>query len=126
MKRKKLFSLLAVTTILSSAAATSVFAQALTRISDLQPSRTPTTISGKVVGFGEADENEWIIDDGSGQIRIDAGPRSWRNINVSKGETIRVVGEIDDGEFDAFSITRSNGSVINIRSPQNREPWDDD
>ncbi|MEG3936675.1 NirD/YgiW/YdeI family stress tolerance protein [Microcoleus sp. S36b_A3] len=125
MKRKKLFSLLAVTTILSSAAATSVFAQALTRISDLRPSRTPTTISGKVVGFGDADDNEWIIDDGSGQIRIDAGPRSWRNINVSKGETIRVVGEIDDGEFDAFSITRSNGSVINIRSPKGREPWDD-
>lgn len=125
MKGKKLFSLLAVTTIISSGAATSAFAQALTRISDLRPSKTPTTISGKVVGFGEADENEWIIDDGSGRIRVDAGPRRWRDINVSKGETIRVVGEMDDGEFDAFSVTRSNGSVINIRSPQNREPWDD-
>ncbi|MCW6053998.1 NirD/YgiW/YdeI family stress tolerance protein [Lyngbya sp. CCAP 1446/10] len=125
MKRKKIFSLLAVVTILSSGAATSAFAQSLTRISNLRPSRTPITISGKVVGFGDADENEWIIDDGSGQIRIDAGPRSWRDINVSKGETIRVVGEMDDGEFDAFSITRSNGSVINIRSPKGREPWDD-
>ncbi|MEG5060621.1 NirD/YgiW/YdeI family stress tolerance protein [Microcoleus sp. A2-C5] len=125
MKRKKIFSLLAVVTILSSGAATSTFAQSLTRISNLRPSRTPITISGKVVGFGDADENEWIIDDGSGQIRIDAGPRSWRDINVSKGETIRVVGEMDDGEFDAFSITRSNGSVINIRSPKGREPWDD-
>ncbi|MBE9121577.1 NirD/YgiW/YdeI family stress tolerance protein [Tychonema sp. LEGE 07199] len=125
MKRKKLFSLLAVTTILSSGAATSAFAQSLTRISDLQPSRTPITISGKVVGFGDADDNEWIIDDGSGRIRIDAGPRRWRDINVSKGETIRVVGEMDDDEFNAFSITRSNGSLINIRSPQGREPWDD-
>ncbi|MEG4864070.1 MULTISPECIES: DNA-binding protein [unclassified Microcoleus] len=123
MKRKNIFSLLAVTTILS-VAASSAFAQAITRIRDLRPSRTPTTISGKVVGFGEADENEWIIDDGSGGIRVDAGPRSWRNINVSRGETIRVVGEMDDGEFDAFSVTRSNGSVINIRSPQNREPWE--
>ncbi len=124
MKRKKIFSLLAVTTIISSGAATSAFAQALTRINDLRPSRTPTTISGKVVGFGEADENEWIIDDGSGRIRVDAGPRSWRNINVSKGETIRVVGEMDDGEFDVFSITSSNGSVINIRSPKGPEPWE--
>lgn len=124
MKRKKFFSLLAVTTIISSGAATSAFAQALTRISDLRPSRTPTTISGKVVSFGEADENEWIIDDGSGRIKVDAGPRSWRDIKVSKGETIRVVGEMDDGEFDAFSITRSNGSVINIRSPKGPEPWE--
>ncbi|MFB8796082.1 MAG: DNA-binding protein [Microcoleus sp.] len=124
MKPKKVFSLSAVTTLLL-VAATSAFAQAITRIRDLPALKTPTTISGRVVGFGEADENEWIIDDGSGQIRIDAGPRSWRNINVSKGETIRVVGEIDDGEFDAFSITRSNGSVINIRSPKSREPWDD-
>ena len=122
MKRKKLFSLLVVTTIISSGAATSAFAQALTRISNLRPSPKPTTISGKVVGFGEADENEWIIDDGSGRITVDAGPRSWRDIKVSKGETIRVVGEMDDGEFDAFSITRSNGSVINIRSPKGREP----
>ncbi|MEG4453374.1 NirD/YgiW/YdeI family stress tolerance protein [Microcoleus sp. N9_A1] len=125
MKGKKLFSWLAVTTILSSGAATSAFAQALTRISDLQPSKTPITISGKVVGFGDADDNEWIIDDGSGRIRIDVGPRRWRDINVSKGETIRVVGEMDDGEFNAFSITSSNGSLINIRSPQGREPWDD-
>ncbi len=124
MKGKKLFSWLAVTTILSSGAAASAFAQALTRISDLQPSKTPITISGKVVGLGDADDNEWIIDDGSARIRVDAGPRSWRNINVSKGETIRVVGEMDDGEFDAFSITRSNGSVINIRSPKGPEPWE--
>ncbi len=124
MKQKNFFSLLAVTTILSSGVVTSAFAQALTRINDLRPSRTPTTISGKVVSFGEADENEWIIDDGSGRITVDAGPRSWRDINVSKGETIRVVGEMDDGEFDAFSITRSNGSVINIRSPKGPEPWE--
>ena len=73
MKPKKLFSVSAVTTLLL-VAATSAFAQAITRIRDLPALKTPTTISGRVVGFGEADENEWIIDDGSGQIRIDAGP----------------------------------------------------
>ncbi|MEG4274395.1 MULTISPECIES: NirD/YgiW/YdeI family stress tolerance protein [unclassified Microcoleus] len=102
--------------------ATSAFAQAITRIRDL-PAKTGITISGRVVGFGEADENEWIIEDSSGRVRVDAGPRRWRNINLSEGETITVVGEMDDGEFDAFSITKSNGSIIEIRSPQGPPPW---
>jgi len=122
MKQKILFSLFAVTTTLSLAA-NSALAQAQTRIGELSEVRAGITISGKVVGFGESDENEWILDDGSGTIVVDAGPRSWRNINVSKGETITVVGEMDDGEFDAFSVTLSNGSVINIRSPQGPPPW---
>lgn len=122
MKRKILFSLFAVTTTLSLAA-TSALAQAQTRIGELSEVRAGITISGKVVGFGESDENEWILDDGSGTIVVDAGPRSWRNINVSKGETITVVGEMDDGEFEAFSVTLANGSVINIRSPQGPPPW---
>ncbi|MEG3954639.1 DNA-binding protein [Microcoleus sp. herbarium2] len=122
MKPKKLFSVSAVTTLLL-VVATSAFAQAITRIGDLPALKTGITISGKVVGFGEADENEWILNDGSGQVRVDAGPRRWRNINLSEGETITVVGEMDDGEFDAFSITLSNGSIINIRSPQGPPPW---
>lgn len=124
MKPKKVFSLSAVTTLLL-VAATSAFAQAITRIRDLPALKTPTTISGRVVGFGEADENEWIIEDSSGQVRVEAGPRRWRNINLSEGETITVLGEMDDGEFDAFSITRSNGSIINIRSPKGPPPWAD-
>ncbi len=122
MKPKKVFSFGAVTAIIL-VAATSAFAQAQTRIGDLSGARAGITISGKVVGFGESDENEWILDDGTGTIVVDAGPRSWRNINVTKGETITVVGEIDDGEFDAFSVTLSNGSVIDIRSPQGPPPW---
>ncbi|MEG4999723.1 hypothetical protein [Microcoleus sp. B4-D4] len=78
-----------------------------------------------VIGFGEADENEWIIDDGSGQVRVDGGSRKKRNINLSKGETIVVVGEMDEDEFDAFSITRWDGSTINIRSPKRRQHSDD-
>lgn len=124
MKPKKVFSLSAVTTLLL-VAATSAFAQAITRIRDLPALKTPTTISGRVVGFGEADENEWILNDGSGQVKVEAGPRRWRNINLSEGETITVLGEMDDGEFDAFSITRSNGSIINIRSPKGPPPWAD-
>ena len=57
MKPKKVFSFGAVTAIIL-VAATSAFAQAQTRIGDLSGARAGITISGKVVGFGESDENE--------------------------------------------------------------------
>jgi hypothetical protein len=33
---------------------------------------------------------------------------------------------MDEGEFDAFSITRENGEVIEIRHPQEPPPWSGD
>jgi hypothetical protein len=33
------------------------------------------------------------------------------------------VGEYDDYDFDAYSITRSNGEVIQIRNGPGRPPW---
>jgi hypothetical protein len=68
--------------------------------------------------------NNFIVADGSGQIIVDAGPRRWRQINLLPGEQVIVTGELGrSGEFDAFSITRSNGSVIEIRSPAGPPPW---
>jgi uncharacterized protein YdeI (BOF family) len=101
---------------------TSNLVLAQTRIRNLQQSQG-VTITGRVVGFGEADENEWILDDGSGRLIVDAGPRWWRQINVSLGDNLTVVGEMDNGEFDAFSVTKSNGTVINIRSSEGPPPW---
>ncbi|ACK73538.1 conserved hypothetical protein [Gloeothece citriformis PCC 7424] len=78
------------------------------------------TISGvirSVVG------NEFILDDGTGQVIVDAGPRWWHQINVNPGEQVTVVGEYDDDDFDAFKITRSDGTVIDIRSPGGPPPW---
>lgn len=59
--------------------------------------------------------NEFILDDGTGQVIVDAGPRWFHQINLQPGETVTVVGKYDDYDFDAFRITRANGEVINIR-----------
>ncbi|MCU0526955.1 MAG: hypothetical protein MUF72_19275 [Elainella sp. Prado103] len=93
--------------------------QAQTAIRDLQ--RNPgVSISGvihSVVG------NEFILDDGTGQIIVDAGPIWYHQLNLRPGEQVTVVGEYDDYDFDAFSITDSSGTVRQIRSPEGPPPW---
>ncbi|TVQ23214.1 MAG: DNA-binding protein [Leptolyngbya sp. DLM2.Bin15] len=93
--------------------------QAQTPIGELQ--RTPnTTISGSirsVVG------NEFILDDGTGQIIVDAGPRWYHQLDLRVGERVTVVGEYDDYDFDAYQITRSSGDVIRIREADGPPPW---
>lgn len=94
-------------------------AQAQVSIRDLQRN-AGVSISGQirsVVG------NEFILDDGTGQIIVDAGPRWYREINLSAGEQVTVVGEYDDDDFDAYQITRRNGEVIQIRQPGGPPPW---
>lgn len=39
------------------------------------------------------------------------------------GEQVTVVGEYDDYDFDAFTITRGNGDVLTIRNSQGPPPW---
>lgn len=100
-------------------AVTSLDAQAQVAIRELQ--RNPgITISGvirSVVG------NEFILDDGTGQIIVDAGPRWYHQLNLSQGEQVTVVGEYDDYDFDAYRITRENGEVTQIRKGPGRPPW---
>lgn len=79
-----------------------------------------TTIAGTVravVG------NEFILDDGTGQIIVDAGPHWYHRINVREGERLTVVGEYDDYDFDAYRIVRSNGEVLFIQDGQGPPPW---
>jgi uncharacterized protein YdeI (BOF family) len=94
-------------------------AQAQVSIRDLQ--RNPgISISGEirsVVG------NEFILDDGTGQIIVDAGPRWYHQLNFTSGERITVVGEYDDEDFDAYTITRNDGEVIQIRDAGGPPPW---
>ena len=93
--------------------------EAQSRINELQRTRG-TTISGQVTSVVG---NDFTIDDGTGQVIVDAGPRWYQPINISPGERVTVVGEMDEGEFDAFSITKSNGTVVKIRSPFGPPPW---
>jgi DNA/RNA endonuclease YhcR with UshA esterase domain len=96
-------------------------AQSNTRIGNLQRTRG-ITISGEVVSVVG---NDFTLSDGSGEIIVDAGPRWWREINVKPGERVTVVGEVSEksGEFDAYSITRSNGSRIDVRPAGGPPPW---
>jgi len=96
-------------------------AQNITKIGDLQQPKG-TTISGEVVSVVG---NNFTLRDGSGEIIVDAGPRWWREINLKPGEKVTVTGEVSkkSGEFDAFSITRANGSTIEIRPAEGPPPW---
>lgn len=124
--KQQTFLSLALTAVLGAIATPAIpaFAQAQnnTRIGDLQQRARGTTISGKVVSvFG----NDFTLSDGSGEIIVDAGPRWWREINLKPGEQVSVIGEVSkkSGEFDAFSITRANGSTIEIRPADGPPPW---
>jgi uncharacterized protein YdeI (BOF family) len=113
---KTSLSLLLTSTLLTASAA-AVHAQV--PIGELQQ-RFGVTISGEirsVVG------NEFILDDGTGQIIVDAGPMWYHQLNLREGERVTVVGEYDDYDFDAFEITQSNGEVLRIRNAGGSPPW---
>ncbi|NJP08372.1 MAG: DNA-binding protein [Leptolyngbyaceae cyanobacterium RU_5_1] len=96
-------------------------AYAQTRIRDLQSIARGVTVSGNVT---QVVGNSFVLDDGSGQLVVDAGPRWRQPITLTPGERVTVRGEVGrSGEFDAFSITRSNGTVINIRPAEGPPPW---
>lgn len=92
---------------------------AQTPIRDLQ--RTPgLTIAGEIRSIVG---NEFILDDGTGQIIVDAGPLWYHQLDLSQGEQVTVVGVYDDYDFDAFMIMRSNGEEIRIREEGGPPPW---
>lgn len=89
-------------------------------IATLQQNSQLITISGtvkSVVG------NEFTLNDGTGELIVDPGPRWWKKIDVSPGERVTVIGEFDDDELDAFKIIRANGEEIKIRDRSGPPPW---
>jgi uncharacterized protein YdeI (BOF family) len=93
-----------------------------TQIGDLE-NREGITISGEITSVVG---NDFILDDGTGEVVVDAGPHWWHQLDLTTGESITVVGEMDEGEFEAFSIARENGEVIDIRPSQGPPPWSGD
>ncbi|USR90900.1 DNA-binding protein [Phormidium yuhuli AB48] len=78
------------------------------------------TISGTVrciVG------NDFILDDGTGEIIVDAGPLRWHRLDLQQGEQVTVLGRPGEHDFDAIQIIRSNGEVLNLRPASGRPPW---
>lgn len=86
-------------------------AAAQTSIQELQ-STNSTSISGEVVRiYGE----DFILDDGTGQILVEAERRSLRQANLEAGQQVTVVGNYDDdNSFNAISITRADGEVVQV------------
>jgi uncharacterized protein YdeI (BOF family) len=93
--------------------------EARTPIGSLRDDRS-ITISGRVTSVVG---NDFIIADSTGQVIVDAGPRWWQAIDLKVGETVTIIGEYDRGEVDAFSISRENGQVIQIRPRSGPPPW---
>lgn len=114
LKSVILFALVTTTPVLLNAAA-----RAQVSIRDLQ--RNPgLSIAGEIRSIVG---NEFILDDGTGQMIVDAGPRWYHQIDLSAGERVTVTGEYDHEEFDAYTITRQNGEVIQIRQAGGPPPW---
>lgn len=121
MRQAILLGLTLATATIAPVTALSNNATAQTRIRDLQQAQPGITVSGRVT---QVVGNDFLLDDGTGQIIVDAGPRWWKPISLTPGEQVTVRGEMErSGEFDAFSITRANGSVINIRPAEGPPPW---
>lgn len=96
--------------------------KAQTSIEELQQRPAGTTVSGQITSVVG---NDFVLDDGTGQIIVDAGPQWWQEIELTEGEEVTVTGELEErgGQIDAYSITRSDGSTIEIRSPEGPPPW---
>lgn len=70
------------------------------------------TISGRVVRI--TDEDEFILRDRTGRISVDAVDDDDRPLDLTRGQTVTVIGRLDDDdfEFEALRISRGNGSVV--------------
>ncbi|GAB4378276.1 MAG: hypothetical protein Kow00121_29720 [Elainellaceae cyanobacterium] len=84
---------------------------AQTTIRDLQ-SANSTSLSGEIVQIFSED---FILDDGTGQILVEADDRPLRQADFQVGEQVTVTGTYDDdNSFDAIQITRQDGEVVQI------------
>ncbi len=82
-----------------------------TSIGNLQLANT-VTISGQIVQLYSED---FILDDGTGQILVEAEDRPLRQAKFAVGERVTVNGTYDDdNSFDAMRITRANGAVVYV------------
>ncbi|MBD2463647.1 NirD/YgiW/YdeI family stress tolerance protein [Oscillatoria sp. FACHB-1407] len=99
----------ATTLALASALIVPATAIAQTTIGDLQRQNS-VTISGEVV---RVQGDDFILNDGTGQILVEAESRSIRQVNLRAGDRITVAGQYtDDNAFEALSLTPGSGEAI--------------
>lgn len=94
-----------------SATQTSAQSSTPTSIRDLQRANT-VAISGKIV---QVFSEDFILDDGTGQILVEAEDRPLRQAKFAVGERVTVSGTYDDdNSLDAINITRASGEVVQV------------
>ncbi len=65
-------------------------------------------------------EDEFLLRDGTGRVWVDGVFRGNRRLDIAVGDRLRVVGELDDADFDAVRITRANGANVGVLPAQSR------
>lgn len=77
-------------------------------------------IAGTVAGvYG----SHFVLEDDSGSILVETGPQRLAGVQLQQGDQVEVIGEPDDGSFDAFAIVREGGERVEIRAPDGPPPW---
>jgi hypothetical protein len=96
-------------------------AQAQVPAANLQPPGSLTLLGDVQTLEG----NQFVLDNGTTQTVVNAGPESHHTLDLLPGERVIVVGAYGGGgQMNAFTITRSNGDVIFIRNPEGPAPWE--
>ncbi len=68
-------------------------------------------ISGQIIGISD---DEFLLQTSSGQVLVEAEDRPLRRANLAEGESITVTGVYDESDFEAYTIIRSNGDVVQV------------
>jgi len=74
-------------------------------------------------------DNEFLVEDASGRIVVEAGPAWYHRVTLPADEPLIIDGEVereDDRDppvVDVYSVTRSDGAVLRIRSDRGPSPW---
>ncbi|BAI90046.1 hypothetical protein L1F28_11300 [Arthrospira platensis NCB002] len=74
-----------------------------------------TTLSGTVISQTEPDS--FFFQSDIGPILVDAIPQGEGIVTVIPGEILTIVGNFDDYDFDAYSLTRLDGSPVLPNQP---------
>ncbi|MGC9505128.1 hypothetical protein [Baaleninema sp.] len=68
------------------------------------------TVSGSVNAL--VDNDEFLLETDTGTVLVDSDLPDSQILNLTPGERVTVTGIYDDEDFDAFSITREDGSEV--------------
>ena len=79
-------------------------------IQELRSANT-VTLSGEVVRLMDDD---FVLNDGTGEIEVEAETYAIREAALSVGTTVTVTGQYDDNEFEAVTLTPAGGETITI------------